>query len=119
MIKVTISSAAFVLVLATSAQAMSPVPLHQSDGLITQVRSNRARAMRWNEALGRCATHTARRDVRRGVVSTGYLQCSGSETPNTGSGGASGTRRLRPSANFEESVKWTTYCRIWCSGSAP
>ena len=27
-----ITSAAFALVLATSAQAMSPVPLHQSDG---------------------------------------------------------------------------------------
>ena len=30
--------AAFALVLATSAQAMSLVPLHQSDGMITQVR---------------------------------------------------------------------------------
>ena len=29
---------AFALVVATSAQAMSPVPLHQSDGVITQVR---------------------------------------------------------------------------------
>ena len=29
---------AFALAFATSAQAMSPVPLHQSDGMITQVR---------------------------------------------------------------------------------
>ena len=29
---------AFALTFATSAQAMSPVPLHQPDGMITQVR---------------------------------------------------------------------------------
>ena len=28
----------FALAVATSAQAMSPAPLHQADGLITQVR---------------------------------------------------------------------------------
>ena len=33
-----ITFAAFALAVATSAQAMSPVPLHQSDGVITQVR---------------------------------------------------------------------------------
>ena len=33
-----IAFAAFALAVATSAQAMSPVPLHQSDGMITQVR---------------------------------------------------------------------------------
>ena len=32
-----IAFAAFALALATSAQAMSPVPLHQPDGMITQV----------------------------------------------------------------------------------
>ena len=31
---------AFVLTVATSAQAMSPPPLHQADGLITQVRQS-------------------------------------------------------------------------------
>ena len=31
---------AFALAVATSAQAMSPAPLHQSDGMITQVRQN-------------------------------------------------------------------------------
>ena len=35
-----IAFAAFALVLATSAQAMSLVPLHQSDGMITQVRES-------------------------------------------------------------------------------
>ena len=33
-----IAFAALALGLATSAQAMSPVPLHQADGMITQVR---------------------------------------------------------------------------------
>ena len=33
-----IAFAAFALAVATSAQAMSPVPLHQPDGMITQVR---------------------------------------------------------------------------------
>ena len=40
----------------------------QSDGMITQVRQNCGAGMRWNEALGRCATTSARRNVRRGVV---------------------------------------------------
>ena len=34
---------AFALALATSAQAMSPAPLHRADGMITQVRQNVAR----------------------------------------------------------------------------
>ena len=33
-----IAFAAFALAVASSAQAMSPAPLHQSDGMITQVR---------------------------------------------------------------------------------
>jgi hypothetical protein len=33
-----IAVAAFTLAIATSAQAMSPVPLHQPDSMITQVR---------------------------------------------------------------------------------
>ena len=33
-----IAIAAFALAVATSAQAMSPAPLHQADGMITQVR---------------------------------------------------------------------------------
>ena len=62
---------AFALVVATSAQAMSPVPLHQPDGVITQVRHNCGAGMRWNDALQRCATTSARRHVRRGVVTGG------------------------------------------------
>ena len=32
-----IALAAFAFAIATSAQAMSPLPLHQSDGMVTQV----------------------------------------------------------------------------------
>ena len=59
---------AFALAVATSAQAMSPAPLHQPDGMITQVRQTCGAGMKWNNALGRCATTSARRNVRRGVV---------------------------------------------------
>ena len=62
---------AFALAVATSAQAMSPAPIHQADGMITQVRHSCGAGMRWNEALGRCATTSARRHVRRGVI-TGH-----------------------------------------------
>jgi hypothetical protein len=63
-----IAFAAVALAVATSAQAMSPPPLHQSDGMITQVRQNCGAGMKWNNALQRCATTSARRNVRRGVV---------------------------------------------------
>ena len=63
-----IAIAAFALAAATSAQAMSPAPLHPSDGMITQVRQNCGAGMKWNNALQRCATTSARRNVRRGVV---------------------------------------------------
>ena len=56
------------MLLIPSAQAMSPAPLHPSDGMITQVRQNCGAGMKWNNALGRCATTSARRNVRRGVV---------------------------------------------------
>ena len=58
----------FALTVATAAQAMSPPRLHQSDGMITQVRENCGAGMKWNNALGRCATTAALRNVRRGVV---------------------------------------------------
>ena len=61
----------FALAVATSVQAMPVAPLHQADGMITQVRHSCGAGMRWNEALGRCATTSARRHVRRGVV-TGH-----------------------------------------------
>jgi hypothetical protein len=64
---------AFALTIATSAQATSPlVPIQKPDGLITQVRHNCGAGMRWNNALGRCATTSARRHVRRGVVTGTY-----------------------------------------------
>jgi hypothetical protein len=63
---------AFALTLATSAHATTPLaPLHEPDGLITQVRHNCGAGMRWNDALQRCATTSARRHVRRGVVTGG------------------------------------------------
>ena len=63
---------AFGLALAASAQAMPVTPLYQPDGMVTQVRQNCGAGMRWNEALGRCATTSARRHVRRGVVTGHY-----------------------------------------------
>jgi hypothetical protein len=53
---------------ATSAQAMSPVPLHQQDGMITQVRQACGVGMHWRSDLGRCVTTPARRQVRRCLV---------------------------------------------------
>ena len=59
---------AFALTLAT-AQATTPLaPLHGPDDMITQVRQACGAGMKWNNALGRCATTSARRHVRRGVV---------------------------------------------------
>jgi hypothetical protein len=60
--------AGFAVAVATSVQAMPLPQLHQQDGMITQVRHNCGAGMRWNEALGRCATTSARRHVRRGVI---------------------------------------------------
>ena len=61
-----IAFAAFALALATSAQAMSPMPLHQSDGMITQVAF-------WCGPLrtrvnGVCVARTTKRQVRRCAV---------------------------------------------------
>ena len=58
-----IAFAAFALALATSAQAMSPAPLHQSDGMITQAREAcGAGRVRIN---GVCVARTTKRQVRR------------------------------------------------------
>jgi hypothetical protein len=55
----------FALAVATSAQAMSPAPLHQSDGMITQVREAcGAGRVRIN---GVCVARTTERHVRREV----------------------------------------------------
>ena len=54
---------AFALVAATSAHAMSPAPLHQPDGMITQVREGcGVGRVRIN---GICVARTTRRHVRR------------------------------------------------------
>ena len=54
---------AFALTLATSVQAMSPAPLHQQDGMITQIREAcGAGRVRIN---GVCVARTTKRQVRR------------------------------------------------------
>ena len=68
MTKLGLIAVASALAVATSAQAMSPAPFHQADGMTTQVRDQCGAGMKWNNALGRCATTSARRNVRRGVV---------------------------------------------------
>jgi hypothetical protein len=58
-----VAVAAFALAVATSAQAMSPVPLYQSDGMMTQVRAAcGAGRVRVN---GVCVARTTTRHVRR------------------------------------------------------
>ena len=58
-----IAVAAIAFAAATSAQAMSPVPLHQADGMITQVREAcGAGRVRIN---GVCVARTTKRQVRR------------------------------------------------------
>ena len=53
---------AFALTLATSVQAMSPAPLHQPDGMITQIRvACGAGRVRIN---GVCVARTTKRQVR-------------------------------------------------------
>jgi hypothetical protein len=56
----------FALAAATSAQAMSLAPLHQSDNMITQIRRGCGAGM--HVINGRCVTTSARRHVRRNVV---------------------------------------------------
>ena len=58
-----IAVAAFILAIAASAQAMSPVPLHQPDSMITQVREAcGAGRVRVN---GVCVARTTIRHARR------------------------------------------------------
>ena len=64
-----VAAAAVALAVATSAQAMSPLPLHQETGMITQVREACGAGM--HMVNGVCITTSARRHVRRGVV-TGH-----------------------------------------------
>ena len=65
-----IAAAAFAVAIATSAQAMSPAPLHQPDGMITQVREAcGAGRVRIN---GVCVARTTKRQIRRSTVGSGY-----------------------------------------------
>jgi membrane-bound ClpP family serine protease len=57
---------AFALAVATSAQAMSPAPLHQSDVLITQVRH--ACGAGYHMVNGTCIRTAARRNAARCAV---------------------------------------------------
>ena len=58
-----IAVAAFTLAIATSAQAMSLVPIHQADSMVTQVREAcGAGRVRVN---GVCVARTTKRQVRR------------------------------------------------------
>ena len=60
---ISLIAVAFALAVATSAQAMSPAPLHQSDGMITQIREAcGAGRVRIN---GVCVARTTKRHVRR------------------------------------------------------
>jgi hypothetical protein len=62
---IRLMAVAFALALATSAQAMSPAPLHQPGGMITQVREAcGAGRVRVN---GVCVARTTKRHVRRAV----------------------------------------------------
>jgi hypothetical protein len=61
-----IAIAGFALAVATSAQAMSPLPLHQQDGRITQVRHACGPGV--HMVNGYCRTTVMRRQVRRCLV---------------------------------------------------
>ena len=61
-----IAVAAFALAVATSAQAMSPAPLHQPDGVITQVRE--ACGAGFHMVNGTCVRTAVRRNAARCAV---------------------------------------------------
>ena len=61
-----IAIAAFALAAATSAQAMSPAPLHQADGMITQVREACGTGM--HMVNGTCVRTAVRRNAARCAV---------------------------------------------------
>jgi hypothetical protein len=58
--------AAFAFVVATSAQAMSPAPLHQANGMITQVAWGCGPGM--TRVNGVCISRVAKRQIRRCAV---------------------------------------------------
>ena len=89
---IRLTAIAFALTLATSAQATTPLaPLQGPDGMITQVRQNCGAGMRWNNALGRCATTSARASRRTGEA--------GGPAPDTPRTKARGRRSIRACRN--------------------
>ena len=58
-----IAVAAFTLAVATSAQAMSPAPIHQPDGMTTQVAYGCGPVR--TRVNGVCVARTTKRQVRR------------------------------------------------------
>ena len=83
---------AFALTLATSVQAMSPVPLHQSDSMITQIRQACGAGM--YELMVVCVTTAVRREVRRCAGwSGGRLRSVVLKRQQTKSGGVGFGRR--------------------------
>jgi hypothetical protein len=65
-----IAVSAFALALATSAQAMSPAPLHQTDAMTTQVsfRCGIGRTRVHGVCMGRTTKRQVRRQARRCAV---------------------------------------------------
>jgi hypothetical protein len=61
-----IAFAALALAVTTSAEAMSPAPLHQPDGMITQVREACGTGM--HMVNGTCVRTAARRNAARCAV---------------------------------------------------
>jgi hypothetical protein len=61
-----IAAAAFAVAVATSAQAMSPAPLHQPDGITTQVAYGCGAGR--TRVGGVCVARTTKRQVRRCAV---------------------------------------------------
>ena len=61
----SIAVAAFVLAVATSAEAMSPAPIHQPDGMTTQVAYGCGLGR--TRVAGVCVARTTKRQVRRQV----------------------------------------------------
>ena len=63
---IRLTAVVFALALATSVQAMPVTPLHQPEGMITQVREACGAGM--HMVNGRCVTTMARRQARRCLV---------------------------------------------------
>jgi len=63
-----IAAGAFAVAIATSAHAITLAPLHEPNGMITQVRHACGVGMHWRSDLGRCVTTPARPQVRRCLV---------------------------------------------------